>query len=87
MPKAPPHFDAVALLGHVALQDVGLRVSTNNPKRFREIIYATMRTAPHLRCRVYADRRSKLSYLLVKSDQAIPGGTEIHEEKEADNGS
>lgn len=55
MPLAQPAFDAVALLSAVKQQEVGLSVSTNNPRRFRAILYAAMRAAPHLRCFIYAN--------------------------------
>jgi hypothetical protein len=80
VPKATPHFDALGLLHAVAQQDVGLRVTTNNPKRFREILYETCRAAPHLRCRIYANPRARLGFYLVKQGQAIPGAEELTED-------
>lgn len=60
------HFDAVALLNHVALQDVGLRVSTNDPANFRRILYETISANPALRCFIYADPSSHSAFFLLK---------------------
>lgn len=79
MPKAAPHFDALALLRAVDQQPVGLKVTTNNPVRFREIMYKNMRAAEHLRCRIYANPRSRVSFFLVKRDRLLPGATEVQE--------
>ena len=43
MPKAEPHFDAPALLEAVISLErlaLGLRITTNNPSRFKAIMYA-----------------------------------------------
>lgn len=43
MPKAEPHFDAPALVEAVTSLEkpaLGLRVVTNNPSRFKNIMYA-----------------------------------------------
>jgi hypothetical protein len=43
MPKAEPHFDAEALVLAVHQQDLGLRITTNNPSQFRQIVYKAAR--------------------------------------------
>lgn len=43
MPKAEPHFDAPALVEAITSLErpaLGLRISTNNPTRFKAIMYA-----------------------------------------------
>jgi hypothetical protein len=60
------HFDAVALLTHVAQQDVGLRVSTNDPANFRRILYETISAQPMLRCYIYADPSTSQAFYLLK---------------------
>jgi len=66
MPKAEQHFDAHALLTAVQQQDVGLRISTNDPTGFRRILYAAIRSAEHLRCYIYQDPSSRSAFLLLK---------------------
>lgn len=39
MPKAEPHFDAEGVVEAVAAQEVGLRVTTNNPTQLKQILY------------------------------------------------
>lgn len=83
MPKltSGPHFDAGAILEAVQQQDIGLAVSTNNPSRFRAILYAAMRAAPHLRCFVYADPRSAQRFALIKRQLPIPSAEEPNEDE------
>jgi hypothetical protein len=82
MPKTvpSPHFDVVALLTAVHQQDVGLRVSTNNPAGWRRILYEAMRANPLLRCFIYADPRAASAFYIVKT--AIPTATAIEEDEE-----
>lgn len=72
--KEQPHFDVVAVLQAVAQQDVGLRISTNNPDGFRRILYAAMRANPALRCHAYVDPRTPAAFFLLKT--ALPSVTE-----------
>jgi len=68
MPKvASPHFDPHGLLCAVHQQDVGLKVSTNDPDGFKRILYNTMRADPSLRCHIYSDPRSRRQFLLLKT--------------------
>lgn len=71
MPKqASPHFDVPALLEAVHQQDVGLRVSTNNPEGFKRIVYAAARANPALRIHIYSCPRSRSAFLLLKKPLA-----------------
>lgn len=65
MPKAEPHFDAEAIVEAVHQQDVGLRITTNNPERFRQIMY---RAAAKLgrRLHIYAYPKRPNSFALLK---------------------
>lgn len=67
MPKAEPHFDAEALIEAVHQQDIGLRVSTNDPKNFQQIVYKTARKLGK-RIHIYASSRSKNLFSLLKSE-------------------
>lgn len=70
MPKTSAleaHFDANALLDAVHAQDHGLHVSTNNPKRFREILYAAARKFGK-RVFIYGDPRSANRLTLLKTE-------------------
>lgn len=76
MPKTPAtiaHFDAAGLLAAVAEQDFGLRITTNNPRRFREILYAAIRSGLGPRCYIYQSRRSPKGFLLLKEKLAVAG--------------
>jgi hypothetical protein len=79
MPKlqAGPHFDAVAVLQVVGEQETGLQVSTNNPERFRAILYETMRAHPLLRCFIYAWPRTTNRFALLRKQ--IPGAAQLQE--------
>lgn len=68
------HFDVEATLQAVQAQDLGLIVTTNNPKRCRELLYAAMRADESLRCFVYAIPRAPNSFMLLK--KAAPGAEE-----------
>ena len=65
----PPnkHFDAPALLAEVHKQDVGLRVSSNDPANFRRILYETMDAQPMLRCYIYADPTTPSAFYILKA--------------------
>ena len=65
-----PHFDALSLLEQVHQQDVGLIVSTNNPRGFLRVVYAAGRTQPTLRCSIYAAPDSKQKFWLLKKPHA-----------------
>lgn len=69
------HFDPLGLLKGVAEQDFGLHVTTNNPEGFRRIMYAHMRAAPHLRCRIFASPLSKQRFILLKPSVAVNADT------------
>lgn len=66
MPVAEPHFDAEGIIASVHAQDVGLRVTTNNPERFKQIIY---KAAAKLgkRVHIYTYPRSPNSFALLKN--------------------
>lgn len=81
MSDGTAHFDVNAILTHVSEQDVGLRVSTNNPEGFRRILYAAMRASPALRCYVYADPRSAASFFLLKAP--APAATPLEDTSDA----
>ena len=72
MPKAEKHFDDLALLQAVQEQEVGIRVSTNDPEGFRRILYSAMRAAPHLRCRIVQCPRTPRGFLLLKTSIILP---------------
>lgn len=86
MPKTEAHFDVPALLGAVQAQDVGLSVTTNNPPRFRAILYAAMRADESLRCFIYAKPNSPSGFYLLKQrflGPAEPLSPEDMEEQDA----
>lgn len=43
MPKVESHFDADSLVRAVHAQEIGLRVSTNNPRIFKATVYKAAR--------------------------------------------
>jgi len=69
VPKAEPHFDADALLRNVHQQDIGLRISTNHPANFRQIMYKAANRLG-LRLHIYACPRAPNSLLLLKEEPA-----------------
>lgn len=77
MPKLSdptPHFDVPALLQAVHQQDLGLRVTTNNPKGFLRIVYSCIRNEhPELRISIYADPIAPSSFYLLREPlSALP---------------
>lgn len=86
MPKAQPHFDTLHLLQQVQAHDFGLRVSTNNPKGFRRVLYEAQRSAPHLRLHIYACPRSPRAFWLLKAPLPSLAPMEPSTEEDADNG-
>lgn len=76
MPKAEPHFDQEALLRFVSEQDIGLRVSTNDPAGFRRILYKEMREQPDLRCRILQCPKTPRAFLLMKTNILLPQGAQ-----------
>ena len=69
MPKAEPHFDAEALVKNVHEQDLGLRISTNHPANFRQIMYKAAQRLG-LRLYIYACPGAPSSLLLLKKEPA-----------------
>lgn len=69
MPKAEPHFDADALLREVHAQDIGLRISTNHPANFRQIMYKAAKRLG-LRIFIYACPGAPNALLLLKKEPA-----------------
>lgn len=67
MPKAEPHFDAEALIAAVQAQDIGLRITTNNPAQFKQIIYKAARKL-NTKIHIYADPKSRNAFLLLKDE-------------------
>jgi hypothetical protein len=61
-----PHFDAEAIVAAVHQQDVGLRITTNNPERCRAILYKAARTLG-LRLHIYSYPRRPNSFALLKA--------------------
>lgn len=61
-----PHFDPHGLLSAVQQQDVGLKVSTNDPEGFKRLLYETMSADPSLKCHIYSDPTSRRMFLLLK---------------------
>lgn len=62
---AKVHFDCAALCKEVKQQDVGLRISTNDPKGFRRILYAYMRDHPEDAVHIYQTADAPNSLLLL----------------------
>ena len=65
MPKAEPHFDADSLIRSVHAQDIGLRVTTNNPRIFRATVYKAARRL-NLPLHIYAFPARPNSFALLK---------------------
>lgn len=67
MPKveSPPHFDAEGIVAAVQEQDIGLRITTNNPERCRQILY---KAAAKLgkRLHIYSYPKRPNSFALLK---------------------
>lgn len=80
MNSTTAHFDALGLLRAVHAQDFGLRVSTNNPRGFRRVLYQAMRADGAPRVHIYQCRRSPKAFLLLK--QAFGGLEPLLEETE-----
>lgn len=71
MPKveSPPHFDAEGIVAAVQQQDVGLRITTNDPERCRQILYkAASKLGVRLRILSYPKRPK--SFALLKEKQS-----------------
>lgn len=66
MPKAEPHFDVAGLCAQVHEQDIGLRVTTNNPGGFRRVVYKHMRAHPEHKLHIYSAPGSSNSFFLLK---------------------
>lgn len=71
MPKADPcaHFDVHALLVAVHQQDIGIRITTNNPDRFKQLVYREARKAG-LPIHIHSDPRAQKSFFLMGKDLA-----------------
>jgi hypothetical protein len=68
MPKqdAAAHFDAEGIVTAVHQQDIGLRVSSNNPERCRQLLYkAASRLG--LRLHIYSIPRRPNAFALLKA--------------------
>jgi hypothetical protein len=64
VPKAEPHFDAEGIVQAVQAQDVGLRITTNNPTRFKQLIYkAAAKLGQRVHIYVYPRRPNALALL------------------------
>jgi hypothetical protein len=69
MPKqeTPQHFDAEGIVTAVHQQDIGLRVTTNQPEQFRQLVYrAAARLG--LKVHIYAYPARPNSFALLKED-------------------
>lgn len=80
MPKAEPHFDAAGLIEAVHQQDFGLKVSTNNPSQFKQIIYTAARRLG-LKVHIFALRGRPNSFALMPK---VPEGLEPTEESQGE---
>lgn len=68
MPKVDPtaHFDAEGVVAAVQQQDIGIRVTTNNPERCRQMLYkAASRLG--VRLAIYSYPRRPNSFALMKA--------------------
>lgn len=65
MPKATPHFDAEGIVEAVHAQDVGLRITTNNPTHFKQIMYKAAAKL-NRRLHIYSYPRRPNSLALLK---------------------
>lgn len=64
MPKAEPHFDAEAIVEAVHAQDIGLRVTTNNPTLYKQIMYkAASKLGKRLHIYSYPQRPNSFALL------------------------
>lgn len=81
MPKAEPHFDAEGIINAVHQQDVGLRVTTNNPTRFRQIMYqAAAKLAKRIHIYSYPARPNSFALLKEARPQLEPNEAPHEEE-------
>lgn len=65
MPKAEPHFDCAALCANVLTQEIGLRISTNNPEGFKRVLYKHMRLRPEHKIHIYQAADTPNALLLL----------------------
>lgn len=70
MPKAEPHFDCAALVAAVHDQDIGIRISTNNPEGFKRTLYAHMRKHPQMKVHIYKDPKAPNALMLLKQESS-----------------
>lgn len=66
MTQAEPHFDCAGLLREVHSQELGLRISTNNPEGFKRVLYKHMRQHPAIRVHIFAAADAPNALLLLK---------------------
>lgn len=65
MPKVEAHFDADSLVRAVHAQDIGLRVTTNNPRIFKATVYKAARRL-ELSVHIYSFANRPNSFALLK---------------------
>lgn len=65
MPKVDLAFDAEGIVEAVHQQDIGLRVTTNQPERFRQIMYKAAAKLG-LRLHIYSYPRRPNSFALLR---------------------
>lgn len=66
MPKAEAHFDADSLVRLVHTHELGLRVSTNNPRIFKATVYKAARRL-ELPIHIYSFPQRPNAFALLKS--------------------
>jgi hypothetical protein len=66
------HFDAEGLAKAVYDQPIGLRVVSNHPQGFRQLLYKHNRANPRLNVRILQAPNSKTAFLLVRPDYTFP---------------
>lgn len=65
MPKAEPHFDADGLIRAVHAHEIGLRITTNNPRIFKATVYKAARRL-ELPIHIYSFPKRPNSFALLK---------------------
>lgn len=77
MPKVDLAFDAEGIVEAVHQQDVGLRVTTNNPERFRQIMYKAAASLGK-RIHIYSYPRRPNSFALMREARSAPTSETPH---------
>lgn len=67
--KTVEHFDVGGLLQQVYAQELGLVVSTNNPRGFKRVLYAHMARTQCPKVHIYQDRTSPNRLVLLNKSR------------------